>query len=393
METNINSEITMSKPYFKNEYYIGNIPILPKHILDPLSVNDKFNWEELKEANNSLNEEKYPQMLEYAEFINSEKASREAKYLVGSGPYLFDKWIPESSITLKRNENYWNKKEIPSYPHKLVFKTIQDQNTAVTSAMNNNLDFMFVIQPNVFVEDLKNPEKYNLKKALVSEPVYSFIAWNNNHPIFSDKKVRWALSYAIDRQAIIDSINFGLGVPIQSHVFLKSKSINTDLLAIPYNPEKAKILLSEAGWKDTDSDGILDKVINNIKTDFNFTFTNNNNPKRKKFLLAIIDHLKKIGIQSDIQENEWSVFLDKVSNHNFDACYSAWQVEVSNEDPYQIWHSSTSQANASNFISYFNPESDALLEQIQLEFNEYKRIQLLKKWQEIIYDDQPVTFL
>lgn len=385
--------ITMTKPYFKTVYTIGNTAITPKHILDPENVNDKFTWDDLHAAQKSLDPKKYPEMYKYADFLNSQEVSRESKYVVGSGPYKLDKWITGQSITLSRNDNYWNKKEIPNFPNKLVFKTIQDQNAAVVAAKNKETDYMFVIQPIDFVENVKNPEQFNLKKSLVTEPTYTFIAWNNKNPLFADKNVRWALSYAIDRQSIINNIIYGMGTVVQSPVFIKSKYYNNDLKVIPYDPEKSKQMLTEAGWKDTDGDGIIDKVIDGKKTDFKFTFINNNNPKRKKVMLIIIENLKQLGIQADLQEYEWTVFLDKTKKHQFDACYSAWQLSVTPEDPYQIWHSSQSQGEGSNFISYINPESDKLLEQNRVEFDDNKRIEILKKWQKIIYDDQPTTFL
>jgi len=175
--------------------------------------------------------------------------------------------------------------------------------------------------------DLKKPsfepEKFGLKKALVLEPVYSYIGWNNETPYFSDPKVRMAMSYAIDRASIIEKIFYGMAVPIQSHVFYKSEYYDSTLPIIPFDLEKSKQLLSEAGWKDTDGDGILDKMIDGKKVDFKFMFTNNNNPTRRKIALIIIDALKQIGISADIQDYEWSVFLDRVKRHEFDAAIMA----------------------------------------------------------------------
>jgi len=383
----------MSKPYFRVIYALGDLSVTAKHILDKEGMNDKFTWDEIAEAQSTFDAKKYPDMQKYAEFLNSEQTSRDPKFVVGSGPYVLEKWITGQSITLSRNKNYWNKEEIVNYPNKLLFKTIKDQSAALVAAKNKETDYMEVIQPIDFVENVKDPGQYNLKKALVIEPSYNYIAWNNNHPIFSDKKVRWALAYAIDRKSIIERIVFGMGSLIQSHVFLKSKYNNTDLPVIPYDPGKTKLLLEEAGWKDTDGDGIIDKVINGKKTDFKFTFTNNTNPKRKKVILILIEQLKQFGIQADIQEYEWSVFLDKIKKHNFDACFAGWQLSVTPEDPYQIWHSSQSEGEGSNFWSYKNPESDELIEANRVEFDENKRMEILKKWQKIVYDDQPVTFL
>ncbi len=383
----------MSRPYFRAIYSIGDFEIIPKHILDKDNVTDKFSWSDLDDALQSFDPKKYPEMQKYADFMNSQEVARDPKYVVGTGPYVLEKWITGQSITLKRNENYWNKKMLSSFPSRIVFKTIKDQNAAIVAAKNREIDEMTVYQPIDFVENVRDPEQFGLKKALVLEPQYNYIAWNNKHPIFSDKKVRWAMSYSIDRKAIIDKIVYGMGNIIQSHIFEKSKFLNTDLPEIPYNTEKAKQLLKEAGWSDTDGDGILDKVIDGKKTDFRFVFTNNTNPKRKKVLLIVIEQLKQLGIDASLQEYEWSVFLDKVKKHDFDACFAGWQLTVTPDDPYQIWHSSQSVGEGSNYYSYSNPESDKLLEENRMEFDDAKRKVILDKWQKIVYDDQPVTFL
>ncbi|MDQ3194113.1 MAG: ABC transporter substrate-binding protein, partial [Bacteroidota bacterium] len=383
----------MSRPYFRAIYSISDMEIIPRHILNKDNVNDKFTWEELADASKTFDAKKHPELQKFADFINTEEISRDPKYLIGSGPYILDKWTTGQSVTLKRNENYWNRKEIPYFPSKLIFKTIKDQNAAIVATKNKEIDEMQVYQPIDFVENVKNPEQFNLKKALVIEPSYNYIAWNNKSPIFSDKKVRWAMSYAIDRRDIIDKIVYGMATPIQSHIFLKSKFLNTELPDIPYDIQKAKQFLAEAGWKDTDGDGILDKLIDGKKTDFKFTFTNNTNPKRKKVILILIEQLKQLGIQADLQEYEWSVFLDKIKKHNFDACFAGWQLSVTPDDPYQIWHSTQATGEGSNHISYVNPESDKLLEENRMEFDEKRRSEILNKWQKIVYDDQPVTFL
>ncbi|MCB0727980.1 MAG: hypothetical protein KDD00_10980 [Ignavibacteriae bacterium] len=386
-------KFTMAKPYFRAIYSLGDLEIIPSHLLDLDGMNKKFTWADLEDAQKTFDAKKYPEMSRFADFINSQEVARDPKYVVGSGPYVLDKWITGQSVTLKRNENYWNKSELPNYPEKIIFKTIKDQNAAVVAAKNKEIDEMQVYQPVDFVENVKNPEDYNLKKALVIEPSYNYIAWNNSSQLFSDKRVRWAMGYAINREDIIDKIVYGMGTPIQSHVFLKSKYLNADLPDIPYDINKAKQLLAEAGWKDTDGDGIIDKEIDGKKVDFKFTFTNNTNPKRKKVILILIEQLRQIGIEASIQEYEWSVFLDKIKKHDYDACFAGWQLSVTPDDPFQIFHSSQSVGEGSNYFSYNNPESDKLLEENRITFDDEKRKEILDKWQRLVYDDQPVTFL
>jgi len=382
---------TLSQPNWRGLYTLAALQILPKHVLDPGNVTDKFNWSDFKDMKTA---QKNPDMQKFADFVNSQEVSRDAKYLVGSGPYMFEKWDTGAGVTLTRNNNYWGKSLTPNYPQKIIFKTIQDNSAALVSAKNKEVDAMYVIKPSDFYKDLENPDQFNLAKARPFEPAYTYLAWNQLNPLFQDKKVRLALAYLVDRKTIIDKVMFGDGVPIQSHIFYQNKKLlNTDLAEIPFDPEKAKKLLEEAGWKDTDGDGVLDKMIDGKKKDFKFTFLSNTNPVRKQILLVIVDALKKVGIVAEVQELEWSVYLDKTKKHEFEATYSSWTSPTTPPDPYQIWHSSQSEGEGSNYISFKNKTNDSLIVAYRNEMDETKRIALIKQWQQLIYDEQPYTFL
>ena len=384
-------KFTLSSPNWRGIYTLTAFKIVAKHALDPGNVTDKINWEDLKDFKTA---DKNPEIKKFADFINSEEVSRDAKYLVGSGPYMFEKWETGAGITLRRNPNYWDKQNTTNYANKIIFKTIQDNSAALVASKNKEIDAMYVIKPSDFYKDLENPDQFNLIKARPFEPAYTYIGWNHLNPLFADKKVRWALSHLIDRKTIIDKVTFGDAVPIQSHIFYQNKKLlNENLPIIEYDIEKAKKLLEEAGWKDTDGDGVLDKMMDGKKKDFKFTFLINTNPVRKQILLVYVDALKKVGIQAEVQELEWSVYIDKTKKHEFEATYSSWTSPTTPPDPYQIWHSTQSQGEGSNFISFKNKTNDSLIEAYRNEMDEAKRIELIKKWQQLIYDEQPYTFL
>lgn len=381
----------MSRPYWRAKYSLGLTPIVSKHALDPDNLNDQIKFSELVDFNTAKGNKAIQQ---FADFLNSQEVSRSPKYVVGSGPYMLEDWKTGQAVTLTRNDNYWFKANNPYYPKKIIFKTITDNSASVVAAKNKEVDAMYVISPIDFYRNLDNPDQFKLKKAKPSEPGYAYLTWNEKNPLFQDKKVRLALAYLVDRKTIIEKILYGDAVMIQSHIFyLNKKYLNDQLPTIPFDPEKAKQLLADAGWKDSNGDGILDKVIDGKKLDFKFTFLSNNNPVRKQIILIIIDALKKVGIDAGLQDLEWSVFLDKIKKHEFDAIYGAWQLNVTPEDPYQIWHSSQAQGEGSNVESFINKESDEMIEAFRNEFDDTKRIEIIKKWQQLIYDEQPYTFL
>lgn len=383
----------MSKPYFRAKDALGDAQIMCKEVIDPDGLTDKYTWEETIDYKTA---EKNPAVRKFADFFNSEDAGRNPKYLIGSGPYIFDKWETGQYVELRRNPNYWNKEAAYGrvFPEKIILRVVQDESAAIVSAKNKEIDVMYLNKPVDFVKTMANPEKFDMKNADPTEPRFDYLGWNINNPLFSDKKVRWALSYLIDRKSIIEKIHYGMAVPVESPVYFQDKKhINADLPIIPYDPEKAKQLLKEAGWIDSNEDGILDKIINGKRIDFKFTFLLNTNESRKQAVLVIIDALKKVGIQAEIQAIEWSVYLDKTKKHEFDATMGAWILTDYPPDEFQLFHSSQIAGEGSNFTSYRNPEADSIMALYRTEFDDNKRVELIKRLQQILYDDQAYTYL
>jgi ABC-type transport system substrate-binding protein len=384
---------TLSRPYFKAIYVLPDLQIMSKEVADPEGLTDKYTFEECKDLPTA---QKNPAMKKYGDFFNSQEMNRDPKYLVGSGPYIFEKWDTGQWVHFRRNPNYWNKilTHSMAYPEKLIIRVIQDQSAATVAAKNKEIDLMYVVKPMDFVKELQNPEQYNMKKADPYEPVFTYLAYNNKNVLFNDVKVRWALAYLVDRKLIIDKVQYGLAKPIQSPVYFgDKKNFNPDLPPIEFNMEKAKQLLTEAGWKDNDGDGVLDKMIDGRKVDFKFTYLLNTNESRKQTVLVLADALKKVGIIVEIQTLEWSVFLEKLKAHEFDAFMGAWVLTDYPPDQYQTFHSSQAKNEGSNYSSYSNPYADSLMMEYRREFDESKRIELMKKIQRVLYDDQAYTFL
>ena len=383
----------MSKPYFKARGVLGDAQIMSKEVMDPKGLTDKYTWDETSDPATA---QKNESLKEFAEFFNSEEAGRSPKYLIGSGPYIFEKWETGQYVELRRNPNYWNRDSSYGrvYPAKIIVKVVQDESAAIVSAKNKEIDLMYIVKPIDYVKTMSNPEQFEMHRADPTEPRFDYLGYNMKNPLFSDKRVRWALAYLIDRKNIIDKIQYGMAVPIESPVYFEDKKhCNSDLPLINYDPVKAKELLKEAGWTDTDEDGVLDKVIDGEKVDFKFTYLLNTNESRKQTILVVIDALKKVGIQAGIQTLEWSVYLDKTKKHEFDATMGAWILTDYPPDDFQIFHSSQMLGEGSNFTSYHNPAADSLMEAYRVEFDENKRIEMIKQLQKILYDDQAYTFL
>ena len=201
------------------------------------------------------------------------------------------------------------------------------------------------------------------------------------------------MAYAVDKNQIIQTLVFGLATPVESMVGPEKSYYNKNLEKFDFNLEKANKLLDEAGWKDTDGDGIRDNIVEGKKTKLEIEYKYNaGNETRKNIGLIYKENLKKIGIDLNIVVKEWTVFLDDLKKHDFEIYCGAWVGDPNVEDPKQIWHSESSQGG-SNYVSYGDPISDKMIMDIRSELDEKKRDAIYLKFQEKVHNEIPYIFL
>ena len=341
-----------SKKYFLALEICGGMTIIPKHIFDDGAD------------------------------INTHKNNR---FPVGTGPYLFKEWDTGSRITLERNERYRDKKpEIK----KIIYRIISEQSVALQMFKKGDLDELGVRAIQWVRQTNSEKFKENFYKFKYFTPGYSYIGWNAQDELFRDRRVREAMTYLVNRRAILEKLNFGLGRLVHGTFYINGKYYNHSLEPREYSPEKAKKLLQSAGWTDSDNDAVLDRD----GKKFSFIFTISSGSKFGERLGTILkEDLKKIGIEMDINRFEWAVFVQKLQQREFQAVTLSWSLGY-NEDPYDLWHSSQIKGGF-NFVGFSNKEADQLMEQGRREFDESTRIRLFQRLEEIIYREQPYTFL
>jgi peptide/nickel transport system substrate-binding protein len=372
----------MNKP---NAYNVSNIAnafaIIPKHVFDAEGLLDGFSYKDITGPKGKTD----PKIKKFAEEFNKYPANRVP---VGTGPFKFEKWDTGRELVLARNEDYWGKKP---YLDKIVYRVITDYTAALTALKAGEVDVQPRLLPIQYAEQTSGGTfDQQFTKVKYSIPSEAEIIWNNERPFFKDKRVRQALTMLIDRQMILDSIRMGLGKIGISPIDLNSKDYNPNLKPLPYDPKRAAELLDEAGWKDHDGDGIRDK--DGVK--FKFEFLGSNGSAVYKQLAPVLaDELKKAGIEMTERVIDFPVMIQSLKDHRFDATtLTSSHGDLTDVDAYQVWHSSAT-AGGSNFANFKNPEADHLLEMARQEFDAEKRKQLYWQWQDLIQDEQPVTFL
>ncbi|HEY7168891.1 MAG TPA: peptide-binding protein [Candidatus Binatia bacterium] len=378
-----------NEPYFLNESQLGSIQILPRHYYDPDNLLKNVSVRDLLKDPDQLS----PAVKKFADNFNR-NFNRNP---MGSGPFKFTEWKTGRTVELERDSNYWGKGKAgidQVYLDRLRYRIITNQDAALVTLKSGGLDVLD-LSPIQHTRGTGSARfKSEFQKYEYFAPSYSYIGWNNANPIFRDKRVRQAMTYFTDREQMVKSILFGLGEVVESPIFIFRPEYDKSLHHYSFNPQKAMALLKEAGWADTDGDGILDKVIDGKKVPFRFEFKiPSASATGKAILLVLQDQLRLYGISASVRELDWTIFLDEVKNHKFDAVLMAWAMPASEPDEYQVWHSSQAANKGSNHISYKNARVDQILEQYRREFDEKKRIALYREFQEILNDEQPYTFM
>ncbi|MBM2839032.1 MAG: oligopeptide-binding protein, partial [Deltaproteobacteria bacterium] len=289
-------------------------------------------------------------LLEGKEIAKSELA----RHPIGTGPYKFAEWKTGEKIVLEANPEYW---EGRPYIERYIYRIIPDQATLFLELKSGGVDYtgltpLQYARQTEFAEFKKNFNKY---KYLAF--AYTYMGYNLTNPIFQDKRVRKAISYAIDKQELVDGVLLGLGKSATGPYKPGTWVYNDKVERYDFNPQKARELLAEAGWKDTNGDGLLDKD----GKPFEFTImTNQGNDSRAKTVEIIQKKLKEIGITVKPRVMEWASFLQRIDKKDFEAVVLGWTI---GQDPdlFDIWHSSKTQPKELNFITYRNLEVDELL--------------------------------
>lgn len=310
----------------------------------------------------------------------------------GSGPYVFDRWDTNSQIVLKRNPNYW-REDHPVYLDRVVFKIISDDGAAFQVAERGEVDKASVMPENWVTRVIKPDfqEKYRGVKYWGHDGYYGgygYICWNTRREIFADKQVRQALTMLMNRQGMVDTIYHGLGKVVSGSLAWQSPGYDQNIEPWPFDPPRAKALLEEAGWVDTDGDGIRDK--DGKKFEFEFLLVTGRR-ETERFITVYKEELERAGIMMNIRPLEWASMLGSLVKRDYDATTLRWAIPI-DSDPYQLWHSSQVD-NGSNYPGLALPELDKLIEEARLEFDPYKRGELYKKVHAILHDEQPYTFL
>ena len=387
--------------YFLSDPILGSINVYPQSIYDAGGRMADIRLADLLDAGKSADlMANNPKIKEFAEEFNNAKFSRDPEFVSGSGPYKLEEWQTGQQLVLKKKTNWWGNglasqySMLQAYPEKLIFKIIADETTMIPFLKDGVVDAAGSISPSQY-DALKNDSQiskyYNIYTPTVLQ--YYYFAMNNKDSKLVDKNVRKSIARLMDLDGAIGLLD-GLGERIIGPFHPSKDYYNKSLKPVPFDLNAATDLLESAGWKDTDEDGIRDKVINGKSEKLSIIISfGANSDIGKKLSLMLQENGKKAGIEFILDSREMSQVMADVKAGKFQMTPLKNRADPFPDDPYNAWHSASATGGGGNRIGYSNPEADKIMEEIRKQGDAAKRKPLYEKLQEILYEDQPVVFL
>lgn len=291
---------------------------------------------------------------------------------IGTGYFKFDSWEPGSVIRLVKNEDYWSE---PAYVDSVEFRVVPDSQVRLADLETGNVHIIDPVQPNE-VSRIEGSDVAKLHQQSSSSLAY--IGFNTQKEPFDDPLVRQAISYAIDREAIISGIYEDHASPAIGPLAPGTFGYTDDVDAISYDMDRAQELLNEAGYEDG----------------FSTTIWTNDNPQRQAIAVLAQESLAQLGIEVEIEVMEFGAYLDKTATGEHDMFVLGYSNPTGDADyqMYALFHSSQ-QGNPGNRSFYDNPEVDKLLDDARRATDSEERAAIYAEAAQILTTEAPMAFL
>jgi peptide/nickel transport system substrate-binding protein len=292
---------------------------------------------------------------------------------IGSGPFRFVSAEPDKEVVVERNDTYWG---VKTKLKRVRFAVIPDATTRALELRKGSADIAVSSLTGDMVLALERES--NLEVLHAPGTVLGYLAFNTRDPVLKDVRVRQAMAYAVDRATIIHYLLRDFARPAYSLLPPESWAYNGDVPRYDYNPERARQLLDQAGYR----------AVNGVR--FHLTMKTSTDESPRLVAAVLQQQLRQVGIALDIRTFEFATFLSDVIRGNYQLHTLRWV--GGNEDPdifEYVFHSAKFSPKGGNRTFYANPRVDALIDQARAEPDQNTRKQIYAEIQRIMADDLP----
>lgn len=304
--------------------------------------------------------------------------------MVTSGPFRLASHVRQQSLTLERDPAYWGSPR--PYLDRVAFRVIPETTGQLAQLLAGDVNLVLMVPPRDAERLRSHPD---IELVEFPSRAWGFVAWNNRNPLFADRRVRRALTMGINRKSIVDTVYYGFGRLCNGPVLSSMWAYNHNLPVLPYDPQRAAAVLAEVGWRDTNGDGVLDRNGRPFAFDLLYPTTN---ALRRDIAVLIQSDLARLGITVRPTPSEYAALMARQEVGDYGASLAAWE-EATKVDLTTTWATPSASQGTSNIVFYSNPEVDRLIAATREEPDTTRAKVIFDRLQELIVDDQPVTFL
>jgi peptide/nickel transport system substrate-binding protein len=393
-------DMLCNRVYVRAEYSAGGeVYILPRYVYDPDGLLSEFSYAQLV-SDPSLRD--HDRVRRFAERFNSERTARDTGKVIGSGAYKFSSWETGQRLSLSRKEDWWGDRidepgnmYFEANPDRITHEVITDFAAAVTALKARKIDVMRGI-PSTDFDELKQNQDVLDHFELSTAPFLAFavIAINMRNPKLADVRTRQALCHLMDYDRVIKDIQLGYAERVVGPVHPSAgAAYNGDLALYQYDVARAGDLLRQAGWADSDGDGVLDQRIAGKKRDLSIALLiNQGNTLKEQIALVYQQGCEKAGVRIEIVSVEGGTFNQRLKAHDFELAYTAWVFEQAPTDFTQLF-GTTGWSGGDNYSYFGDARSDALIARINTTLDEAERAPMIRELQALIHEQVPYVVL
>ncbi|MGB5294721.1 MAG: ABC transporter substrate-binding protein [Thermoanaerobaculia bacterium] len=303
-------------------------------------------------------------------------------HLIVNGPFDLESWARQEQIVLLRNESYFES-ELPRLD-RVILRVVPQKQNQLGELLAGEVDFVEQVPPS----EVSRLEEQGAQILRFWARQFNYLCWNTQRRLFADPEVRRALTMAIDRQEIIDTLWYRFARIAVSPILTSIWAHDPDLRPVPFDLEASRRVLQSKGWSDTDGDGILDKE----GEPFSFELiTNTGSQVRIDAAVMVQEHLRRAGIEARVRQLEFNTVVSRALEHDFDAMLGGWDIDTSLDLTY-AFHSQSID-DGYNFGQFSDADVDRLIDATNQAMDPAERMLLLREVESILHRTQPYTFL
>ncbi len=393
--------VFIDQQYFMAEVILGNIELMPEYFYDPQKRLRSFEFAQLTDVREEEQEvlKKNESLKELAKSIQESHRAQNFRLISGSGPYRVVEWEVGQYIQLEKKEDWWGEeekgKQFVANPKSIRYAILPDPSAAISLLKAGDLDVMSGIPPRQFIELQKDGYlAENYRWSSLPQLSYISIALNRKNPKLEELKVRRALAHILPIDKIIEEAMYGLAKKTIGPFSPESPYYNKQLSPVTFHLDSARHLLKEAGWLDSNGNGIVDKKINGQLVEMTLLLDRSvNKEESKSIALMFRENARKVGIDIQIQSLEFSKLSDRLNSGVFEMTYSRRSYAPGEVDPSGTWYAGKGYGRSSNYSNFGNAASDQLIDELRRSLDQEERYDKYRVLQALIYKDQPVLFI